>query len=184
VGNAVAYFGQFWFEGVSRRLGTKYPRKQAEYLRLPLACCGAPALFIALLWLGWTSTLEIHWIVPLLATIPYGLGYQMVMMAMTNYVADTYKTYAASALAACGATRSIVGALLPLAIGDMIDGLGIAWSCTVMAIASAVLGFVPFAFVIWGEKIRLASKIGLQLQNEGRGNSECSGGDGNAHTVV
>ncbi len=46
------------------------------------------------IWLGWASKPEIHWIVPLLATIPYGFSNQMIFMGMINYVADAYGVYA------------------------------------------------------------------------------------------
>ena len=142
----------------------KYPNKHAEVLRLPPACVGGPFFVIALLWLGWASRSEIHWIVPLLATIPYGFAYQMIFMAMTNYIADAYGIYAASALAACGATRSICGALIPLGVNSLVDALGIAWSCTLLALISAVLCVVPFCFIVWGERIRAASRFSSQLQ--------------------
>lgn len=76
-----------------------------------------------------------------------------------QYVADAYSplNFAASALAACGTTRSIAGALIPLAIDNMLAALGVAWAITVLAIVSAVLCLVPFAFIIYGEAIRASS---------------------------
>lgn len=62
----------------------RHPHKQAEYLRLPLACVGGPLFVISLFWLGWTSQRSIPWIVPLLSMIPYGAAYQLIFMAMIN----------------------------------------------------------------------------------------------------
>ena len=39
----------------------------------------------------------------------------------------------------------------------MLDALGVAWAITVLAIVSAVLCLVPFAFIIYGEAIRASS---------------------------
>jgi len=72
--------------------------------------------------------------------------------------------YSASALAACSMTRSIAGALIPLATDKMLESLGIAWSCTVLAIISAGLGVVPFLFIAYGEKIRAASRFSKELK--------------------
>ncbi len=66
-------------------------------------------------------------------------------------------------------TRSVAGALLPLAIEDMAEGLGIAWSCTVLAGVSAVLALVPFGFIKYGERMRAASSFSQALKPGGEG---------------
>lgn len=120
---------------------------------------------IALLWLGWASKAQIHWIVPLLSTLPYGCAYQMIFVSMYNYVADAYgSAYGASAFAALGTTRSIGAALLPLVTDVMIQALGIPWSCTVLAFISLVLSVAPFCFILWGPQIRARSKFTQKTQ--------------------
>ncbi|KAK0636397.1 major facilitator superfamily domain-containing protein [Bombardia bombarda] len=155
-----------WYDGVAPRLSDRHPTKKPEYLRLPVACAGGPAFVVALLWLGWSARPEVHWVVPLLATIPYGFAYNMIFTSMINYVTDAYDIYAASALAACSMTRSIAGALIPLAIDDMLASLGIGWSCTVLALISAGLSFVPFGFIAFGEKIRSRSSFSAALEED------------------
>lgn len=56
--------------------------------------------------------------------------------------------------------------MIPLAVSSMVDTLGIAWSCSLLAFISLGLSFVPFGFIIWGEKIRAASNFSKRLQNE------------------
>ena len=58
-----------------------------EYRRLPLACFGGPLYVISLLWLGWTSKASIHWIVPMLAGIPSGLGFMLIFMVYEFFTA-------------------------------------------------------------------------------------------------
>ncbi|CAN8104140.1 unnamed protein product [Discula destructiva] len=154
------------YDKYSVGLVRRHPTKQAEYRRLPLACVGGPMFVISLMWLGWTSRASIPWIVPLLSMIFYGVAYQMIFMAMVNYVADAYGIFASSALAACAAARSVAGAIIPLAVSSMVDSLGIAWSCSVLAFISLALSFVPFGFIIWGERIRAGSKFSNKLQSE------------------
>lgn len=43
------------------------------------------------------------------------------------YLVDAYTVYAASAAAAATVSRSLLGALLPLAGNSMYDGLGVGW---------------------------------------------------------
>jgi hypothetical protein len=49
----------------------------------------------------------------------------------------------------------------------MVDGLGIAWSCTVLAGVSAVLALVPYGFIAYGERIRAASRFSAALKPHG-----------------
>jgi hypothetical protein len=76
-----------------------------------------------------------------------------------QYLTDAYGIYTASGLAACGTTRSIAGALIPLAVPDMLQALGIAWSCTLLAGISAALAIVPFGFIVYGPSIRHRSRF-------------------------
>ena len=55
-----------------------------EYRRLPLALLGGPAYVISLFWLGWTAREDIHWIVPMLAGIPFGLGFMLIFMVSAD----------------------------------------------------------------------------------------------------
>ncbi|KAH8645400.1 major facilitator superfamily domain-containing protein [Xylariales sp. PMI_506] len=165
VGTFIACPVSLWYDSISSSVTAKHPSRRQEYLRLPIACAGGPTFVIALLWLGWSAKPEIHWIVPLLATVPYGCAYQMIFVSMYNYISDAYgSVYGASAFAALGTTRSIAGAVIPLAVVNMLDSLGIAWSCTVLAFISLVLSFVPLCFIQWGPDIRRASKFTSKLQ--------------------
>ena len=46
-----------------------------EYRRLPLACLGGPVFVISLFWLGWSARTDVSFVVPMLAGIPFGLGF-------------------------------------------------------------------------------------------------------------
>lgn len=56
--------------------------RQEEYRRLPLACIGGPLFVISLFWLGWTGREDVPMVVPLLAGIPFGLGFMCVFQAL------------------------------------------------------------------------------------------------------
>ncbi|CAI7566211.1 unnamed protein product [Penicillium pancosmium] len=137
-----------------------------EYQRLPLACLGGPLYVLALFWLGWTASVEIHWIVPMLAGIPFGMGFFLIFVALINYLIDAYHKYAASAMAAASTCRSIFGAVLPLAASPMFYSLGVNWGTSLLAFLSLVMTFIPFVFIRYGEAIRRRSSFRQELQKE------------------
>ncbi len=49
--------------------------KQEEYRRLPLAFLGGPLFVVSLFWLGWTSRADISFVSPMLAGVPFGMGF-------------------------------------------------------------------------------------------------------------
>ena len=53
-----------------------------EFRRLPLACIGGPPFAISLFWLGWSSREGIHFVVPMLAGIPFGAGFMCIFIAL------------------------------------------------------------------------------------------------------
>ncbi|KAF7592956.1 hypothetical protein BBP40_012192 [Aspergillus hancockii] len=61
-----------------------------EYQRLPLACLGGPLYVLALFWLAWTASPDIHWIVPMLAGVPFGIAFFLIFVALMNYMVDAY----------------------------------------------------------------------------------------------
>jgi hypothetical protein len=95
-----------------------------EMRRLPLACVAGPFFVISSFWLGWTARESVHWIVPTLAGILFGMGYLCLFMALLNYLVDAYEIFAASAMAAASLSRSSFGAVLPFAAKPMYEAMG------------------------------------------------------------
>lgn len=155
-----------WYDSILQKAklrGTSWSHKE-EYRRLPLACFGGPLYVVSLFWLGWTSSPNIHWAVPMISGIPFGIGYLMIFMAMINYLTDAYETFAASAQSAASCSRSIFGAVLPLAAKPMFNRLGTNWACSLMAFLSLGLSIIPFAFIRYGDHIRANSKFCQHLK--------------------
>jgi multidrug resistance protein len=133
--------------------------RREEARRLPLACLGGPFIVIACFWVGWTASPSIHWIVPTLAGLPFGIGFLLLFMALLNYLVDAYRIFAASAMAAAGTSRSIWGATLPFAARPMYNTLGIHWACSLLGFLSLGLAVIPFVFYWKGETLREQSKF-------------------------
>ncbi|PYH31677.1 putative MFS multidrug transporter [Aspergillus neoniger CBS 115656] len=134
-----------------------------ELQRLPVACIGGPCLTISLFWLGWTANPQIYWLVPVLSGLFFGFGYQIIFISLLTYVTDAYKIYSASALAASVITRSILGAVFPLAADPMYSALGVGWGTSVLGFASLACIPIPVAFLYAGEWIRKRSTFCQQL---------------------
>ncbi|GME29169.1 MFS general substrate transporter [Neofusicoccum parvum] len=150
----------------AKRRGEPWSYKE-EYQRLPLACGAGPALAASIFWLAWTCRADIHWIVPMLAGLPFGAAYIVIFIAFFNYLTDAYKTYSASAMAAASCGRSLTGALLVLAADSMYQHLGPSWATTVPALASLAMVPIPFVFIRYGDSIRGRSRICQELNKAG-----------------
>ncbi|KAL8764855.1 MAG: hypothetical protein Q9194_006806 [Teloschistes cf. exilis] len=155
----------YWDSYLMRAKKTNAPwTRLEEYRRLPLACIGGPLFVVALFWLGWTAKSDIHWIVPTLSGIPFGIAFLLVFMALLNYITDAYEVFAASAMAATSACRSIFGAVLPLAARPMYNTLGIAWASSLLGFVSLGMCAIPFAFIKYGDRIRANSAFCQELR--------------------
>ena len=164
---AVLAFAIFvYYDGVLQRAkkANKHWSSIEEYRRLPLACLGGPLYVISLFWLGWSANSNVHWIVPILAGLPFGVAFLLVFMALLNYIVDAYEIYAASGFAAASFCRSIFGAVLPLAAHRMYTTLGIAWASSLLGFLSLAMCCIPFAFIRYGDRIRANSRFCNELK--------------------
>ncbi|KAK3683998.1 fluconazole resistance protein [Podospora appendiculata] len=138
--------------------------RQEEYRRLPLACIGGPLFVVSLFWLGWTSRRDVPFLVPMLAGIPFGMGFMCIFQALLNYLTDAYEIFAASANAASSTSRSLFATVLPLATSVMFARLGVAGACSLLGGLALLMCAIPFVFLWQGEKIRASSKFCLALR--------------------
>ena len=177
IGVVIALGIFLWYDGVLQRAKKANAPWASieEYRRLPLACLGGPLYVISLFWLGWSASPHVHWIVPMLAGVPFGMGFMLIFMALLNYITDAYEVYAASGMAATSGCRSIFGALLPLAAAPMYKSLGVAWASSLLGFLSLAMSMIPFAFIKYGDRIRQNSKFCQELKKR---KAEISIGEG------
>ncbi len=83
--------------------------------RLYVAMMGSFGVPIGLFWFAWTARADVHWISPILASIPFAWGNLCIFTAAALYLVDVYGPLnGASALAANGVMRYLSGAAFPL----------------------------------------------------------------------
>jgi hypothetical protein len=128
IGVALTPLQNFYYE--KARAKTPAGESVPPEARLEVCCIGAVILPIGLFVFAWTCTPNVHWIVPILASVPFGAGFLLIFTAINNYIIDSYTLYAASALAANAVQRSILGTIFPLFSIKLYKGLGLNWAGT------------------------------------------------------
>jgi MFS family permease len=139
---------------VMMKLTARNGGKFEPEMRLPMMTFFACVLPISFFWYGWTADKHVFWIVPIIGMFPFGFGMMGVYMPIQTYVIDCYPAYAASANATLTATRSLVGALLPLAGPKMFDALGLGWGNSLLGFVALAFVPVPIIFTKYGKNIR------------------------------
>lgn len=125
---------------------------------------GAILLAVGQLWFAWTCTPHVHWIVPILAGVPFGAGNACVFIYANSYMARSYGLYTASALSGNMFVRSLMGACLPLAGPSMYGTLGLNWASTLLGLVEAACISIPVVFYFYGHRIRKASCIIQEME--------------------
>jgi hypothetical protein len=118
---------------------------------------------VALFWLGWSAREGTSFVAPMLAGIPFGFGFQLIFMALLNYLTDAYDSFAASANAVASMCRSFLAVVLPLATSHMFNGLGVSGACSLLGGLTAGMCVIPFVFIWKGPSIRARSKFCIAL---------------------
>lgn len=126
--------------------------------RLYAAMVGSFLLPLGLFWFAWTARADVHWIVPMIATVPFACGNLLVFCSAVLYLIDTYgPLMGASAMAANGLLRYTLGAVFPLFTLQMYRKLGIGWATSLLGFVTVCL--LPIPWVLWkfGPRIRAKS---------------------------
>ncbi|KAH8170454.1 major facilitator superfamily protein [Sarocladium implicatum] len=138
--------------------GREQEGMKPEY-RLPPLKFGAFLLPAGLFIYGWTAEKQVHWIAPIIGTAIVGVGNLLIFMALQLYLVDSFTLYSASALAANTVTRSIVGAILPLAAFPMFDNLGVGWGNSLLGFIAVLFLPAPWLILRYGEFLRKKYEI-------------------------
>lgn len=130
----------------------------APEISLYLAMFGAPAIPIALFWMGWTTRPSISVWSPIGSSVLLGYGVLCVFVSSYEYVAEAFQYHAASALAAVQMLRLVSSGVMVYVSEPMYRKLGIAWTLTLLGGIATVFLPVPYLLHRWGPMVRRWSR--------------------------
>lgn len=130
-------------------------------MRLPDCIWFAMIFPISFFWYGWSADKAVHWAVPVVGLVPFGVGIVGIWMPIQAYIIDAYPQYAASGLAAFSVLRCTVAAFLPFAGPKMYDSLGVGWGTSLLGFIA--VGLVPIPALIYRYGKVLREKYPLHL---------------------
>jgi hypothetical protein len=87
----------------------------------------------------------------------------IVQMCVSTYLIDAHPRYEASANAAATATRSLIGALVPLFGRSMYKAMGLGWGNSLLGFLTLAMAPLPWLFFKYGEKLRTNPRFQLKL---------------------
>ena len=130
-------------------------------MRLPACVFFAMFVPITFFWYGWAADKKVFWIVPILGFVPFGFGMIGIFMPIQTYLIDAFPNYAASAVAALTASRSLFGAILPLAAPAMYSKLGLGWGNSLLGFVAIAMIPAPALIYKYGKAIRTKYPLNL-----------------------
>ncbi|KAH7184943.1 major facilitator superfamily domain-containing protein [Fusarium flagelliforme] len=140
------------------RTGDRVPPEH----RLYAALVGSILVPIGLFWYAWAPDPSVHWIVPVMAGVPFAWGTMASFLSCLAYLASAFKpTDLSSAVAANGIFRFALGAAFPNFVFQMYQEMGINWAGSVFAFISLAFIPVPWLFFWKGKMLRQKSSYEL-----------------------
>ncbi|WFD35116.1 hypothetical protein MCUN1_001965 [Malassezia cuniculi] len=129
--------------------------------RLYLCMISAPILVISLFWFAWTSYPHVSMWSPLVASMLFGLGVYFNFLSLMAFMADAYRTRAASAISANTIVRSAFGVGFPLFASQMYHNVNPRWASTILAFIAVAMFPIPFVLFKHGAWLRSKAKFAV-----------------------
>ncbi|KAF8866390.1 MFS general substrate transporter [Acephala macrosclerotiorum] len=166
LGPGLGFLVAVWFlvpriGSVYNSLTKKHNGESKPECRLPIANVGAILIPISLFWFAWAVQFHVQWAVTIIPTFFYGIGQVAIFNSVQNYYIDSFEKYAASAIAAGALFRSVIGGIVPLLTGPLLEKLGVGWGMSVFGFIGITLAPSPLLFWFYGEWLRTRFAINL-----------------------
>lgn len=98
---------------------------------------------IGLFCMAFTTYQKVHWIAPIIASIPFGTAIFYIFTSTFTYLVTAYRPVAASAMAGNSALRSTFAAAFPLFAGAMYHKLGTVGATALLAGLATIMAPLP-----------------------------------------
>ncbi|KAF8890945.1 major facilitator superfamily domain-containing protein [Infundibulicybe gibba] len=161
LGMILAISSQPYWNRLFKREAEKNGGSAPPETRLIMGQLGGVLVPIGLFWLAFTTFPAVHWIVPIVASVPFGTGIYFVFTSTFTYLVTAYRPIAASAMASNSAMRSAFAAVFPLFAGPLYMRLGPVGATALLAGLTTVMAPLPFIFRRIGPQLRRASPFAV-----------------------
>ncbi|KZT61433.1 MFS general substrate transporter [Calocera cornea HHB12733] len=151
---------QFYIWGpINQRAWKSHGGPPPPEVHLYIGMAGAITVPISLFWFAFTTYPSVHWIVPIVASVPFGCGAIWVFTSVFTFLVTSYRPVAASALASNSFMRSAFAAIFPLFSTYMYGRLGTVGASALLAGLTTLMAPLPFIFFKYGPALRARSKF-------------------------
>lgn len=106
---------------------------------------------------GWNSYPSIPWIAPAVGLAMVGFGINIVVLAIADYILDSYAKYAGSAIAAAVLGENVTAAFLPLSSMSMYTTLGFQWASSLLGFLALMISIASVGIIVFGRRLRARS---------------------------
>ncbi|GLB45677.1 putative MFS general substrate transporter [Lyophyllum shimeji] len=161
IGMLLAIFTQPFWNRLFNREAAKNGGQAPPETRLIMGQLGGILVPVGLFWLAFTTYPHVHWIAPIIASVPFGAGIYFVFTSTFTYLVTAYRPIAASAMAANSALRSLFAAVFPLFAGAMYARLGTVGATALLAGLTTLMAPLPFIFHRIGPRLRAKSRFAV-----------------------
>ncbi|RDX53096.1 MFS general substrate transporter [Lentinus brumalis] len=162
LGMVLALASQPYWNSVFRREGLKHNGHPPPEVRLLIAQVGGVLAPVGLFIMAFTTYKQVHWIAPIIGSIPFGVGTCFIFTGVFTYLVTAYRPIAASAMAANSALRSTFAAVFPLFAGQMYHALGTVGATALLAGLTTLMAPLPFIFYRIGARLRANSRFAAE----------------------
>lgn len=164
VGMFIALLTQPFWNGRFRAAAARHNGDPPPEVRLVMGQVGAVLVPVSLYWLAFTTYPHVHWIVPIIASVPFGTGILYCFTSTFTYLVTAYRPIAASAMAANTFVRTSFAAAFPLFANQMYHTLGTVGATALLAGLTTVSAPLPFIFYRIGARLREKSSFTQEPQ--------------------
>ena len=142
--------------------------------RLPGVALASLFTPIGMFWFALAAHPDFHWFVPVLSGVPVGMGMTLLQLSLFNYYIDLYPTQSASVIAANSAVRNVVATLFPSLGTPLYTHFGIRNASLLLASISCIGFPTALILLVYGKKLRAASKWAKQDVTDISNSAPCS----------
>ncbi|KAL7282085.1 hypothetical protein ACG7TL_003554 [Trametes sanguinea] len=157
IGMVAALCTQPYWNSLFRREAQKHNGHPPPEIRLIIGQVGGILAPLGLYIMAFTTYKNVHWIAPIIGSIPFGAGVYYIFTGVFTYLVTAYRPIAASAMAANSAMRSTFAAVFPLFAGAMYHRLGTVGATALLAGLTTLMAPLPE-----GAKLRARSRFAVQ----------------------